>query len=102
MTKLYADDYELREIFEELRKIHQTQGEDMAAIDDLNTAVTNLQTEQVAVATAVTDLVAAVAASSAANDPAIEAAVSNINAVTASLTTDAASDPGPQASPTGA
>lgn len=71
----------------------------MAAIDDLNTAVTALQAEQVAVATAVTDLVAAVQASSAANDPAIEAAVTNIQAVTTGLATSAAADPGPQPAP---
>ena len=66
----------------------------MAAIDDLNAAVTNLQTEQNAIATAVADLVAEVAklqaAISAGNDAAIEAAATSINAVAAELQSAAA------------
>ena len=70
----------------------------MSAIDDLNTAVANLASEQAAVTTAVTDLLAEIsnlqAGISASDDSAIEAAVGNINAIAASLGTAAASDPG--------
>lgn len=89
----------------------------MAAIDDLNTAVSALQAEQAAlvsgvsaVQTAVTDLVAEVAALQAAiaagDDAAVEAAATSINEVTSNLQTEvtalgtaASSDPGPQPAP---
>ena len=61
----------------------------MSAIDDLNTAVANLASEQAAVTTAVTDLLAEIsnlqAGVSASDDTAIEAAVSAINTVTTNL-----------------
>lgn len=65
----------------------------MAAIDDLNSGITALDTVASAVEQAVTDLVAAVAAGANTNDPAIEAAVANINNVVAALKTSAALDP---------
>jgi hypothetical protein len=89
----------------------------MTAVDDLNSAVTALQTEQAALATqatavvtAVTDLVNEVANLNAgvsnSDDAAIEAAVDNINAITGYLTstatdlaTAASSDPGAQTTP---
>ena len=67
----------------------------LAAIDDLNASVQALVTEQAAVDKAVQDLVAAVQNSAASNDPAIEAAVAQIQAVTAQQTADAAQDPTP-------
>jgi ABC-type transporter Mla subunit MlaD len=87
-----------RGLFEILESIERKEDHIMAAIDDLNAAVTALQTEATAVETAVSDLVAAVAAAGATT-PEIEAAVSNITAVTAGLTTAAGSDPGPQPAP---
>ena len=88
-----------------LREIERIQGEQMSAIDDLNTAVANLASEQAAVTTAVTDLLAEIsnlqAGVSASDDTAIEAAVANINTIAASLGTAAASAPGvPAADPT--
>jgi hypothetical protein len=72
----------------------------MTAIDDLNAAVTAVGLEQVAVMTAVEDLLAETAnlqlAASQGNSAAIETAVGKINTIAASLKGSAASDPGPQ------
>jgi hypothetical protein len=63
--------------------------ETMAAIDDLNTAVASLTTEVGTVVTTMNtllaDLTAALAAAGMNNDPAIETAVSNINAQVSAL-----------------
>ena len=88
-----------RGLFAYLERIERKQDRTMAAIDDLNNAVVALQGEAAAVEQAVTDLVAAVAASSAANDPAIATAVTNINTVTEGLKASAASDPGAPPAP---
>jgi hypothetical protein len=72
-----------------LATITANEGKDMAAIDDLNTAVAGLTTEVGAVVTAMdallADLNAALAAAGMNNDPAIETAVSNINNQVAAL-----------------
>ncbi len=61
-------DHEHREHLELLRSV-------MAAIDDLNTAVAALQTEQAGLTTLIAQALAALAAgSTGAQDPAIEAA----------------------------
>jgi len=72
----------------------------MAAIDDLVAAVSANTAATIAVGTAVTDLVAQVAAGGGASDAAIEAQVALLNQNNTALTTAAESDPGPQPAPT--
>lgn len=73
------------------------------ATADLQAAVTNLGTEQSAIVTAVNDLVAKVAALTAAagggDTAAIEAAAAAVNASASALATSAGADPGPQGTP---
>ena len=81
------------------RKLEQI----MAALDDLAVAVANNQTQDQAVITAVEDLVAQVAALTAAagtgDSAAIEAAVAQLNTSAAAVQAAAASDPGAQTPP---
>ena len=76
----------------------------MAAIDDLNTAVANLEAEQALITTAVTDLLAEVVdlqnAIATGNSALIEAAAVSINNVANALGVAAKADPGPQPAPT--
>lgn len=58
----------------------------MAAIDDLNTAVTTLGSEQAALTTIIGDAVTALGAGvPTTNDPAIEAAATAVSSATAAL-----------------
>lgn len=82
-----------------LEKIHRAQGATMAAIDDLTAKVSEVLAEQAAVDKAVTDLVAAVQASASVNDPAIEAAVAQLETVRTAQVADAATDPAPAPAP---
>lgn len=69
----------------------------MALIDDLTTAVTNLENNVTLVETAVTDLVAR--AGDTIDPVAGEALVTRLQTASASLATAASSDPGPVTPP---
>ena len=74
------------QIYSLLNTIIADEGKDMAAIDDLNAAVTSLTTEVGAVVTEMNTLMADLTAALAAgNSTAIETAVTNINAQVAAL-----------------
>ena len=74
------------QIYSLLNTIISDEGKDMAAIDDLNAAVTSLTTEVGTVVTEMNTLMADLTAALAAgNSPAIETAVTNINAQVAAL-----------------
>lgn len=83
-----------------LEFIYHRLGEIMTAINDLDTDLTNLEAVQSAVVTALNDLVAAVAASAGADDPAVESAAARVQAVADALSAAATQDdPGPQVTP---
>ena len=71
----------------------------LAAIDDLNTVVQQVVSQQAAVDQAVKDLVAAVQAGPAAQDPAIQAAVAQLQTVSTAQAADVAADPGAPPAP---
>jgi hypothetical protein len=74
------------QIYSLLNTIIADEGKDMAAIDDLNAAVTSLTTEVGTVVTEMNTLMADLTAALAAgNSTAIETAVTNINAQVAAL-----------------